>query len=95
MNWNQTYMKTITALSAANGVATVEWSAPTTGTVTAFEVQLLDAAGDPLGTPRRVSALTRRAEFAGLTNGTGYRFQVRALNEAGTGPFSAPRSTPT
>ena len=78
--------------SAGNGSATVRWSAPagTSGSgITSYEVLVFNA-----DTNARVGALHSAGPRAtsmvvrGLTNGTRYRFQVRALNDVGTSDFS-------
>jgi len=56
--------------------------------ITAYNVTLLDSAGNPVGT-QTVAGDVSSATFPGLTNGQTYRFKVSATNLLGTGPDSA------
>jgi len=73
------------------------WTAPFDGgsMITGYDVRITS----PDGTQRVRSALDTTFNVTGLTNGSTYRFAVRANNEEGPGPWSAeatavPRSTP-
>lgn len=69
---------------AGDGAAAVAWAAPeSSGTypVSTYQVQSSPAGGTCLAT-------TTSCEVTGLTNGTEYTFQVRALNGAGWGDWS-------
>ncbi len=81
----------------ADRSVTVEWTAPDIdggAPITGYEVQLLDATGSPLAPPQAAGNGTARSfVVTGLTNGDTYRFQVRAINEAGNSLFST-RSDP-
>ena len=77
--------------TAGNASATVTWSAPAdTGSfpITHYEVRTT-----PAGTSCVVTTLT--CTITGLTNGTAYSFETRALNGAGWGPWSTPSNTVT
>jgi hypothetical protein len=77
-----------TAVTAApgNGSIGVSWSPPaTTGT---FPVTSYQAQASPGGATCLVT--TTSCELTGLANGTTYSVQVRALNGAGWGAWSAP-----
>ena len=56
--------------------------------ITGFTIETQNAAGAVVGT-QSVPANATQATVLGLTNGTAYRFRVRATNTAGDGPFSA------
>ncbi len=81
--------------TGGNASATVGWFAPAGSSITAFDVRVLDANGAQVGALRRVDATTTSLLVDGLTNGTAYRFQIRAVNEAGAGAYSAPSAQVT
>ncbi|MGH3588785.1 MAG: fibronectin type III domain-containing protein, partial [Pseudonocardia sp.] len=76
--------------TAGVGSATVRWSAPTEdgGTPrTGYQVEVQTTAGNvvtTLNAPANATSLV----VAGLTNGTSYRFRVRATNNVGGSAFS-------
>ncbi|EMY36031.1 heme peroxidase, partial [Arthrobacter crystallopoietes BAB-32] len=80
-----------TAITAtgANASAMVSWSAPAGSSITGFEIRVVDAQGNQVGLLRPADAEATSLLVDGLTNGTAYRFQVRAKNEVGPGAFSA------
>lgn len=84
---------TIGTTVQGNGVITVNWTAPASngGTpITGFEVRVVNAATNAqVGALRPAAANATSLAITGLTVGTSYRFQVRALNAVGAGPFSA------
>ena len=78
-------------ITAADGSVTVRWTAPETdggSPVTGYAVQVVGADGQAVGALRTAGANATSLEVTGLTNGTDYRFQVRAVNALGVGEFS-------
>lgn len=77
--------------TAGDGAATVNWTAPANGgsPITGFAVRVVDPAGNQVGALRTAGATDTALAVTGLTNGVSYRFQVRATNAVGDGPFSA------
>ena len=89
---------TIGNATAGDAEATVRWTAPTnTGNLelTGYEIQVQTPGGAPVGTPRSAGPGATSLVVDGLTNGTGYRFVVRAVNLVGPSPYSAPSNTVT
>jgi hypothetical protein len=84
--------------TAANGSATVNWTAPsdnggsaiTKYTVTPFIGSTAQTPVTVTGTPPATST-----QVNGLTNGTTYTFTVSATNATGTGPASSPSNAVT
>jgi hypothetical protein len=84
--------------TAANGQATVNWTAPsdnggstiTTYTVTPFIGSTAQTPVTVTGSPPATSKTV-----TGLTNGTSYTFTVSATNASGTGPASSPSNAVT
>jgi fibronectin type III domain protein/low-density lipoprotein receptor class B len=75
-----------------NASATVRWTAPSTdggSAVTGYLVRVVDSAGVQVGALRPAAATATSLVVTGLTNGSGYRFQVAAKNAVGAGPNSA------
>jgi Ca2+-binding RTX toxin-like protein len=80
---------TIGPATAGNASATVNWATPT-GTVTGYQVRVVDTATNTqVGALRQAGAGATSLVVNGLTNGTSYRFQVQGVNAVGAGPFSA------
>ena len=72
---------------AAQGSATVTWTAPTTSTAAAEAVTgyvLTPYAGGAAGTPKTLSPTTLTTTLTGLTSGTAHTFTVAATNAFGT-----------
>lgn len=75
------------AAIAGNASATVSWTAPTSNggsPIISYEV-----VSSPATTTVTVDASTTSAVMTGLSNGTSYRFRVRAVNASGPGAYSA------
>ncbi len=84
----------IGAPTAGNASATVRWTAPaSTGgsAITGYSVRVYTGTGTTVLRTQAVGVATS-VVVTGLTNGTAYTFDVRAVNAAGTGTASA-RST--
>ena len=82
----------IGAASFGNASATVRWTAPATdggSPITGYLVRVVDSTGTQAGALRPAAAAATSLAVTGLTNGSAYRFQVAAVNAAGTGPDSA------
>ena len=77
--------------TAGNAEATVTWSAPASSG--SFPITTYEVRSTPTGRTCLVSA--RTCTITGLTNGTTYTFEARALNGAGWGPWSTPSNTVT
>ncbi|WP_374969514.1 fibronectin type III domain-containing protein [Terrabacter sp. BE26] len=82
-----------------NASATVGWVAPTTGAaVTGYQV-LVTQGGVQVGALRAAAATARSLVVTGLSNGTTYSVQVRAVGAGGAGAYSGavsvtPATTP-
>ena len=82
---------TIGTATAAAGSATVTWTAPAAGgapAVTGYEV-VVNAGGSVVRTVTGIAPTATSLTVTGLTNGTTYTLQVRAVNLFGAGPLSA------
>jgi predicted phage tail protein len=80
---------TIGSASAGNGQATVSWTAPTSdggSPITAYEVTPYIGLAPQMSTTYNMTATTEIV--TGLSNGTTYRFRVRAINGAGSSGYS-------
>lgn len=89
-----------TSVAATPGDAqvSVAWTAPTDtgpGTISGYQVGVLDL-DDPEAVEELIADTASPLVVAELTNATEYRFRVRAINQHGTGPWSAAdTATPT
>lgn len=85
--------------TAGNASATVRWTAPTSNggsAITGYLVQPYNATtGAAVGAARSAGATASSLNVTGLTNGTAYNFDVRAVNAVGTSPASAKSNTVT
>jgi hypothetical protein len=78
--------------TAGNASATVRWTRAVTNggpAVTSNEI-VISSNGSVVQTIRGLAAGAVTRTITGLTNGTPYTFQVRAVNIVGAGPLSAP-----
>jgi Ca2+-binding RTX toxin-like protein len=84
-----------TAVTATAGStnAVVTWTAPASNggsAITRYDVQVLtNATNAQVGDLRTAAATATQLTVIGLTNGTAYRFRVRAVNTIGASAFSA------
>ena len=90
---------TIGTATAGNASASVSWTAPVSdggSPITGYQVDALTG-GTTVVSTTPAAAGTTSATVSGLTNGTSYTFQVRAVNAVGTSPNSAQSNavTPT
>lgn len=77
--------------TAGNASATVTFTAPAPNgspAITGFEV-VVNTGGSAVQTVTGIAASATSATVTGLTNGTSYTLQVRAVNQFGAGPLSA------
>ncbi len=90
--------------TAGNSLAVVRWTAPAGdggSPIQRYEIRVLDADSKQVGALRTASAGASSQNVTSLTNGIAYRFQVRAVNRIGVGPWSTaskavtPRTTPS
>ncbi|HSN35936.1 MAG TPA: peroxidase family protein, partial [Arthrobacter sp.] len=81
----------IGSATAGNSSATVTFTAPApngSSAITGFEV-VVNTGGAAVQTVTGIAASANNTTVTGLTNGTSYTFQVRAVNQFGAGPLSA------
>lgn len=81
----------IGSATAGNTSATVTFTAPAangSSPITGFEV-VVNTGGAAVRTVTGIAATATSATVTGLTNGTSYTFQVRAVNQFGAGALSA------
>jgi titin len=77
--------------ASGNTQATVNWTAPANGgsAITGYQVEVQTSTGTVVAPLRPAAAGATSLVVTGLTNGTSYRFRVRATNIVGSGLFSA------
>jgi Ca2+-binding RTX toxin-like protein len=85
---------TIGTATAGNTTATVTWTPPASdggSPITSYRIQVRNANGviQAATSPAVIPGTATSAVVIGLTNGTSYTFAVAAVNDAGTGLFSA------
>ena len=81
--------------TVGNGTASLQWAAPAspgTAAISDYTVQY-SSDGGASWVPDDTGANATSTTVTGLTNGTGYIFEVDATNSIGTGPFSSPSTT--
>ena len=90
------------AATVGDGSVTLSWTDPNNPTITQWQYRQKtgDGAWGEWTDMDGSGATTTRYEVSGLTNGTAYQFEVRAVNEAGNGagpdaPVSATPTAPT
>ncbi|HEX8347155.1 MAG TPA: fibronectin type III domain-containing protein [Actinoplanes sp.] len=80
------------AAAPGNGLAVLRWTAPADdggSPITRYEVHVVDSAtGAQIGGGRTATANATVLTLTGLSNGTAYRFRVRAVNAVGPGTLS-------
>ena len=82
---------TITSTGTPTGSATVRWTAPAANggpAISSYEI-VVSSGGAVVRTVTNVVPTATSLVVAGLTNGTPYSFQVRAVNQFGAGALSA------
>ena len=89
-----------TGVAGTSGDAQVAltWTAPSStggSAITDYTVQYSSNSGSTWTTFSRSASTTASATVTGLTNGTAYTFQVRAINAAGNGSYSSASSAVT
>ncbi len=80
-----------------NSQVTLAWQAPAvpgSSPVTGYEYRHAEGASVPAATPWRSAGTSLAATVSGLTNGTAYAFEVRAMNEAGASASASAAATP-
>ena len=88
--------------TAGSGSVTLAWDNPNDGTITGYQVRFAPGGGNDTPDWTRIEwsdvagsdFSTTGHEVTGLTNGTAYVFQVRALNPSGDGSLSSAAATP-
>jgi uncharacterized protein (DUF1800 family)/fibronectin type 3 domain-containing protein len=78
----------VTGLTATGGDTQVALSWTVVPTAATYNVYRGTAAGGESGTPIATGIATTAFTNTGLTNGTAFFYKVKAVNAAGTGPFS-------
>jgi hypothetical protein len=76
----------------------VRWTAPAGNggsPILRYEIRALDAKTRQVGTLRTATSAAAVRTVTGLANGTPYRFQVRAINAIGAGPWSSASTSVT
>jgi len=83
---------TAVAAVAGDTTASVSWTAPADGGSPLTSYTITPYAGSTAQAPKTVTGSPPAASttVTGLTNGTEYTFRVKATNDVGTGPASAP-----
>ena len=85
------------AAAPGDGRVTLTWQAPANdggSAVTGYDYRHAEGVSVPAGTAWQSAGTSLTATIAGLTNGTGYAFEVRAVNDAGEGEPSTAAATP-
>ena len=78
--------------ASGSGEITLTWSAPASGAATGYHYRYGETGGTMGAWTGIGNVLT--VEVTGLTNGTGYTFEVRAFDSAGNGPAATVSATP-
>ena len=88
---------TSVAGSAGNGTVALQWAAPISAGAAPISDYIVQYSsnGGSTWTTDDTGSTTTSTTVSGLTNGTGYIFEVQAVNSIGDGPFSSPSGTLT
>ncbi len=84
--------------TAGNASASLLWTAPTNpgqAAITDYVVEYSSNGGSTWSNPVDMGSTATSGTVTGLTNGTGYVFEVAAVNSVGTGLYSLPSATVT
>ncbi|MGD0882481.1 MAG: putative Ig domain-containing protein [Acidimicrobiales bacterium] len=83
--------------TVGNGDVALQWAAPSAAGVDPISDYVIQYSsnGGTTWTTDDTGSTSTSATVSGLTNGTGYIFEVEAVNSVGDGPFSSPSGTLT
>ena len=81
-------------VTPGNGTLALTWTAPSTGTVTAYEAWYKKRSESDWSIAYDDDYVDTSVEIAGLDNGTRYDVRVRGTNDHGAGPWATGSGTP-
>ena len=82
-------------VTPGSGTLTLTWTAPSTGTVTAYDAWYKKRSESDWSGAYDDDYTDTSVEIAGLDNGTRYDVRVRGTNDHGAGPWATGSGTPT
>ena len=82
-------------VTPGSGTLTLTWTAPSTGTVTAYDAWYRKRSESDWSAAHDDDYADTSVEIAGLDNGTRYDVRVRGTNDHGAGPWATGSGTPT
>ena len=82
-------------VTPGSGTLKLTWTAPSTGTVTAYEAWYRKRSESDWSAAHDDDYADTSVEIAGLDNGTRYDVRVRGTNDYGVGPWATGSGTPT